>query len=373
MTSNSQTDYQCLGCGALIQTNDETAMGYLPQSAFEKGLEKGDFYCQRCFRLRHYNELQDIKVDEDIFLEKLSSIAEDQAFVVQVIDIFDFEGSIITGLQRLIGQQDFVVAANKVDLLPKAIKPNRIIHWLKGQFHDLGLKPKEVFLVSAKRPDTLQGLIEMINDQVRQRNVYIVGVTNVGKSTLINQLISHYGGDREIITTSDHPGTTLDLIRIPLTEQTALIDTPGIIKQNQLAYYLDRKGMKQVLPRKTMKPKTFQLNPGQTLFLGGLGRIDFLAGDKTSFTAYVSNDLYIHRTKTDQADQLYTNQVGDLLTPPYSSQLSDFPKLVSRDFQLQADQDIAISGLGWLTSNQAGQVRVWAPQGIQVSLRTGLI
>ena len=53
------------------------------------------------------------------------------------------------------------------------------------------------------------------------RNVYIVGVTNVGKSSLINALLKHYGtGDDTLITTSEFPGTTLDLIEIPLDNQS---------------------------------------------------------------------------------------------------------------------------------------------------------
>ena len=46
----------CIGCGAPIQTENKEGLGYTPQSALEKGLETGEVYCQRCFRLRHYNE-----------------------------------------------------------------------------------------------------------------------------------------------------------------------------------------------------------------------------------------------------------------------------------------------------------------------------
>ena len=41
----------CIGCGATIQTEDKTGLGFTPQSALEKGLETGEVYCQRCFRL----------------------------------------------------------------------------------------------------------------------------------------------------------------------------------------------------------------------------------------------------------------------------------------------------------------------------------
>lgn len=46
----------CIGCGAIIQTEDPKGTGYTPQSALNKMLEsEGPLYCQRCFRLLHSN------------------------------------------------------------------------------------------------------------------------------------------------------------------------------------------------------------------------------------------------------------------------------------------------------------------------------
>ena len=46
-------DIFCIGCGASIQTKYKDNLGYTPHSALEKGMEIGELYCQRCFRLRH--------------------------------------------------------------------------------------------------------------------------------------------------------------------------------------------------------------------------------------------------------------------------------------------------------------------------------
>ena len=56
----------------------------------------------------------------------------------------------------------------------------------------------------------------------------MVGVTNVGKSTLINAIIQEITGDKDIITTSRFPGTTLDKIEIPLDDGGHIYDTPGL-------------------------------------------------------------------------------------------------------------------------------------------------
>ena len=76
--------YVCIGCGATIQTEDPKGTG-TPQSALNKMLEsEGPLYCQRCFRLRNYNELQPASLTDDDFLKMLSSIADEDALVVFV-------------------------------------------------------------------------------------------------------------------------------------------------------------------------------------------------------------------------------------------------------------------------------------------------
>ena len=85
----------CIGCGAVIQTTDKAGIGYTPQSALEKGLETGELYCQRCFRLRHYNEIAAVNISDDEFLRLLTEVGNTNALVVNVVDIFDFNGSVI--------------------------------------------------------------------------------------------------------------------------------------------------------------------------------------------------------------------------------------------------------------------------------------
>ncbi|MFX3770164.1 ribosome biogenesis GTPase YqeH, partial [Streptococcus suis] len=80
-------------------------------------------------------------------------------------------------------------------------------------------------------------------------------------------------------------------------------DTPGIILRHQMAHYLTAKNLKYISPLKEIKPKTYQLNPEQTLFLAGLGRFDFVAGERQGFTAFIDNELQLHRTKLKGASE----------------------------------------------------------------------
>lgn len=91
----------CIGCGAHIQTEDKEKAGYTPASSIKKAEESGELYCQRCFRLRHYNEIVDVNITDDEFLKLLHEVGDSDALVVNVVDIFDFNGSVIPGLSRL--------------------------------------------------------------------------------------------------------------------------------------------------------------------------------------------------------------------------------------------------------------------------------
>ena len=363
----------CIGCGAAIQTTDKEQAGFTPSSALEKGLETGQIYCQRCFRLRHYNEISDVNISDDDFIKLLHEVGESDALVVNVIDIFDFNGSVIPGLSRFVSGNDVLLVGNKKDILPKSVKDGKVTQWLTERAHEVGLRPVDVVLTSAQNKQAIKELMDKIESHRKGRDVYVVGVTNVGKSTLINAIIQEITGDKDIITTSRFPGTTLDKIEIPLDDGSYLFDTPGIIHRHQMAHYLTAKNLKYISPKKEIKPKTYQLNPEQTLFLAGLGRFDFISGERQGFTAFFENTLDLHRTKLAGADEFYQKHAGTLLVPPSSQELADFPKLVRHEFSIKEKTDIVFSGLGWIRVNEKAKIAAWAPKGVDVVIRKAII
>lgn len=367
----------CIGCGIQVQTEDKKKAGFTPAAALKKGLETGELYCQRCFRLRHYNEITDVHITDDEFLRLLHEVGDSDALVVNVVDIFDFNGSIIPGLSRFVSGNDVLLVGNKKDILPKSVKDGKVTQWLVERAHEEGLRPLDVMLTSAQNKYAIKDLIKCINDLRKGRNVYVVGVTNVGKSTLINAIIQEVTGDKDVITTSRFPGTTLDKIEIPLDDGTFIFDTPGIIHRHQMAHYLSAKDLKVVSPKKEIKPKTYQLNPKQTLFLGGLARFDFISGERQGFTAFFDNELGLHRTKLTGADTFYDKHLGGLLTPPGQKEAVDFPKLVRHEFVIDQKMDLVFSGLGWIRINGQKELKTkiaaWAPEGVAVLVRKAII
>lgn len=366
-------ELRCIGCGALIQSDDPDAIGYTPQSAVTKGIEKNELYCQRCFRLRHYNEIAPVSLSDDDFLRLLTQIQDANALIVYVVDIFDFNGSIIPGLHRFVGDNPVLLVGNKEDILPSSLKRTKLKDWMRQQANMSGIYPEDVALVSAKKNHQVDDLLSMIEKYRQDRDVYVVGVTNVGKSTLINQIIKKTTGVKDLITTSRFPGTTLDKIEIPLNDGHEMVDTPGIIHSDQMAHVLSPSALKLVAPQKEIKPKTFQLNEEQTIFLGGIGRFDYETGGRSSIVAYFDNNLDLHRTKLENADAFYEKHVGGLLTPPMDDDKADLPPLTRHEFHIEQKSDLVFEGLGWITVPAGSSVSGWAPKGVSVIVRRAMI
>lgn len=237
-----------------------------------------------------------------------------------------------------------------------------------------GIKPVDVMITSGKKNLNLDAIFDAIMEYRHGRDVYVVGTTNVGKSTFINALLKHYASHSQdhLITVSEFPGTTLNFIEIPLDEHSTLYDTPGIVNESQMTHLLKKEDIAMVIPQSELRPMVYQLNSDQTLYFGGLARMDYMAGDNASFIAYFSKNLKIHRTKTIKADELYNRhmalqyEIDDLKT---------IDQMKTYEFQLpQGKCDIVISGLGFITANtNGGKVKMYAPPHISVTIREAII
>ncbi len=363
-------ELRCIGCGSIIQTENPKHAGYIPNSKLTEDLE--DIVCRRCFRLKNYNEVLPTEITEDDFYKIVSEIGDKDALIVKIIDIFDIEGSLIPQIAKLTNHNDLIIIANKTDLLPKSIKDGKLLHHLRKIISDNNLSPIDIFLMSALKYKNIDKIVSEIIKQANNRDIYIVGATNVGKSTFINTLLKAYADEqKDVITVSQSAGTTLDLIKIPIGDND-IIDTPGIINKNQITHYLSPKAIKVITPKKEIKTKVYQLDSKQTLFIGGLARVDFVDGDKTSFICYFSQFLKIHRTKLEKADELYKNHLGTLLTPPFEGE--EF-KLKTHSFNLLSTkkQDIVIPGLGFITVKGRLKLKVSVHEAVTPYIREALI
>ena len=369
--------YICMGCGADIQTVDKNATGYVPKRVLDEHDDKDPLYCQRCFRIKHYMDVSTNNLTNDDYLKVISQIGDKNGLVVLTVDIFDFSGSFVPQIKRLTGAKDVIIVGNKVDLLPKSTNKDKILNWLKNMCADEGLSVLDAVLVSAKKGYFIDELMKMIYKYKGNRDVYFVGSSNVGKSKLINQILKRYAGtEKDVLTVSYYPETTIGLVGFPLEDGTSMYDTPGILNRHQYLHYITRQSLKMIIPGKEINPQIFQLDPEQTLFIGGLARIDFLSGSGARIHAamYFSNRLNIHRTKTINADELFNTKRYSLLVPPFSKE-ENIPKFKETEIKIRdtLKYDIVISGLGFVSIKGPFKVKVQAPAMVGVYVRKAII
>ncbi|HLR74245.1 MAG TPA: ribosome biogenesis GTPase YqeH [Virgibacillus sp.] len=364
-------EFICIGCGVTIQTENPNEIGYAPASS----LKREDVLCKRCFRLKNYNETQEVSITDDDFFEMVRSIRDTNGIVVYIVDVFDVSGSMIHNLPRIVGNRPIMLVGNKIDLLPKSTNHRKVEQWLRKMAKEAGVRVIDTHLVSSKKGTGLKELTHALENHRKGKDVYIVGTTNVGKSTFVNQVIAASTGMNHVVTTSYFPGTTLGFIEIPLDDQTFLIDTPGIVNRHQMIHYLSEEDVKKITPKKEVKARVYQLESEQTLFIGGLVRIDFTHGEKQSFVCYFSNDIPIHRTKLSNADELYQTHIGKMLAPPDAQSLATLPELREQSFKIpEANTDVVLPGLGWITFPKGNcSVHVYSPVTVPASVRKSFL
>ncbi|HHX94117.1 MAG TPA: ribosome biogenesis GTPase YqeH, partial [Tenericutes bacterium] len=344
-----------------LQNKDPNLPGFVPKEISD------DVICERCFKLKNYGSLITLNKENEDYKLIFSKIKK--GLVVLIFDIFNFSLDVLKVLDEFIRENPKLIVVNKIDLLPKSTKEEKLKTWTEKLLKEekveniIGIE-----LISASSEYNINKVRKIIDKYIEKNNVYVLGHANVGKSTFLNSLLKQ----ERVITTSPIPGTTLDLIQIPYGKHY-IIDTPGLVYDNDIFQKLSVKSIKILTPKKEIKPIIFQLNEKQTLFIGGMVRVDFLKGEKTSFIIYASNGIKIHRTKLEKANSLYEKHITSLLVPPFKEELPLLGKFKKYKITLNEDEDIFIENIGWITVNKSVEVLIYLYSDMNYRIRKSII
>lgn len=331
---------RCKGCGVILQDQN------LLQEGYTTNLEND--ICQRCFRMKNYGEYQVVTKSNDEYLNILKGVGETKDLVLYIADLLNLEEDIET-IRELIPNK-MILVLNKKDVLPKSVKEEKLIKYLENK----GINFEEVIVISVNKNLNIDYLLKRIKYYQTSKNVYVVGHTNAGKSSLINKLISNYSSNNQELTMSPLPSTTLNLVKIDINDHLTLIDTPGLVDNGSILNRVDASMVKKISPRKEIKPRTYQLRKNQSIIIEDLIRIDYVEGEKNSFTLFVSNDLKVKR----------------LLNLFNNDELKDKNKFT---YEMKYDEDLVINGLGFVKIVNKGIVDVYIDKDIDVYTRRSLI
>eukprot|EP00049_Salpingoeca_infusionum_P007273 m.118164 g.118164 ORF g.118164 m.118164 type:complete len:664 (+) comp13646_c0_seq2:70-2061(+) len=369
--------------------------------------------CQRCFKLRHYGHVSPLEVDPEEAVELLRKVIHDGSgktrLPICVVDVFDFPNSAMVSTLKAANISEVVLAINKSDIFPLVFHQNAMVGKLRNMVRDYmqsqGIKVRGVYVVSSRTGKGVQKLFNAVFDacQSADRQAFLFGAANVGKSTLINCLL----GSRGAATTSALPGTTLGLLPFSLDRQhnsicaypcashadetsfssglfneVTLIDTPGIILPSHVSSILTAEEYALVNPRKTLSPQTFLMSAGKAVLLGGLAWVAVDQCDKFVYTSvYASLSIHRHVTSYPRVTELVASKAGtEPWTPPCSPQRGNaMPEMVEHVFVVHGQGlnrsacDIVVSGVCVLTvaltSEDTAAIRVGAPKGLGVTMR----
>lgn len=150
--------------------------------------------------------------------------------VYEIIDSRMPKSSRISDLDEIIGNKPRIMIFTKYDLCDKEITDKFISDYEK-KFVVVKANLKENNSIAKELIDKTQELLKDINEKriakglnKRVYRALVVGVPNVGKSTLINRLAG-----RNIQDTGNKAGVTKSISWIKLNKDIELMDTPGIL------------------------------------------------------------------------------------------------------------------------------------------------
>ena len=122
------------------------------------------------------------------------------------------------------------------------------------------------------------------------------------------ELIQNYSDSEQELTMSPLPSTTLNTVKIEINEHLTIIDTPGLVDNGSILSHCDQKLVKKISPKKEIKPVSFQIYSNQSIYFGGLGRMDIQVNKRVSATFYMSDFITITITITAKNITVLSNE-----------------------------------------------------------------
>ena len=315
---------KCIGCGAILQDISPKEIGYTRNL--------NNKLCERCFNIKHYNKY--LKVTDKDYRQMILDIDSKGDLILLVTDFLN-----LYSLSDLHLKSPIILILSKADLIPRSIKKEKLLD--KIDF------PCIKVMVSSKNNYNFDLLYSLILKYKKSNNVYVIGYTNVGKSTLINKFLKNYGMSMSELTVSNLPSTTLGVVENKVDEEITLIDTPGLLDNGSLVLKADENLLKKITPKKEIRPISFQIKKWTSLLIEDFLRLDL---DDTNIVCFMSNNLDIRRVYKNK-ECLWKKHEIDVIK----------------------NSDLVIKGLGFITFKKDVHIVLWLKDDISYLIRKTII
>lgn len=204
---------KCMGCGSIFQTKQKEQVGYVTLEKYDSAI-----YCERCFRLKHYHERKGsfLSLSNDAILKEAQEYA---CPIYYFVDLLNCCEESMEWFSNIRGKKTLVLT--KIDYIPKFLSLDKLISRIRSVYHI----SDEIIPVSVKQEKTLHRFWNHIN-QNPMKHVLFLGMTNVGKSSLLNQLSITESQLVSPILVSEMPNTTQSFLSWKIQDIT-IYDAPG--------------------------------------------------------------------------------------------------------------------------------------------------
>ncbi len=318
---------RCAGCGAFLQNEDVLKEGYTSNL--------NNKFCERCFNIKNYNKY--IKMPNRDYYSLVKKSINKKDLVLLVTDFLN-----LYNLDEIQLDNPVILVITKTDLLPRGVNREKLLNNIKCKLNVINK-----IMVSSKNNYNLDVLYDKILKNKKSNNVYVIGYTNAGKSTLVNKILKNYGCSNGDITVSNLPSTTLDLINVKVNDDINLIDTPGFLDNGSMVLEASKDILKKIIPNKEIRPISYQIKHWQSLIFEDFMRLDL---DDTNIICYISNNINIRR--------VYKNK---------SCELKKY------ELHIEKNQDLVIKGIGFITFKKDSKVTLWLKENVKYLIRNSVI
>ena len=361
---------RCYHCGAILQCENENEKGYIIPESLHRATPIQIIYCDRCFEtMKAFNNSElEQKVDQEV-LKILDDAYATDALIIWVVDLFSFNGTLNSEIAKKVKKLNVIVVGNKRDLFPANVKEESLVEYLIETFNAYGIKPKSVRLLGATNKIDSKELIDSMNAARKGHDVYMIGNSTSGKTSIINRAMKGFENktSRQIKTIT-YPGTSVNVLEIPLSRSSFFYELPGISQTTSATGKLEKDVIRQIVPKKAVKAVTRSMSAGDALMVGSLAAFEVIKGKATNYRFYSAEGVETRKVQSKKLDDYINENNIRRFARPVSERLVSFLDYDMFEYAMENDKkwhDIAIEGLGWLSFIAQGQmIRVRLPKGV---------
>lgn len=367
---------RCYHCGAILQCDDPNEKGYIIPESLNRATPIQIIYCDKCFEMMkafNNSELAQ-EIDQEV-LKILDDANATDAYILWVVDLFSFNGVLNPEIAKKVKKLNLTVIGTKRDLFAKNVSDESLIAYLNERFNAYGIKPKSVRLFSSSSKFDAKAYIEAMNTARQGHDVYMIGNLTSGKTSIINKALKGFENKtNRQIKTIKYPGTSVEVLEIPLSRSSFFYELPGISQDTSVISKLEKEAVKIITPKKEIRVTSRTMGPGEALMVGSLAAFEIINGKTLTYRFYSAEAVETRKVSLKKLDDYIKENNIRRSVRPVSERLLSFHDYDMFEYAMENDKkwhDIGIEGLGWLSFVAQGQIiRVRLPKG--VSIKEGL-